>query len=84
MILCDVVGTVVMCWRGGVLVCTAPNILYAPDDDHDDRPDTVKTLFSGFGPDNQQWEVNGLTWGLAREQVRRAGLTVESRWPLLP
>jgi putative membrane-bound dehydrogenase-like protein len=53
-----------MCWRGGVLVCTAPNILYAPDDDHDDRPDTVKTLFSGFGPDNQQWEVNGLTWGL--------------------
>jgi putative membrane-bound dehydrogenase-like protein len=53
-----------MCWRGGVLVCTAPNILYAPDDNHDDRPDAVKTLFSGFGPDNQQWEVNGLTWGL--------------------
>jgi putative membrane-bound dehydrogenase-like protein len=53
-----------MCWRNGVLVCTAPNILYAPDDDHDDKPDSVKTLFSGFGPDNQQWEVNGLTWGL--------------------
>lgn len=53
-----------MCWRNGVLVCTAPNILYAPDDDHDDRPDSVKVLFSGFGPDNQQWEVNGLTWGL--------------------
>jgi putative membrane-bound dehydrogenase-like protein len=53
-----------MCWRSGILVCTAPNILYAPDDDHDNRPDAVRTLFSGFGPDNQQWEVNGLTWGL--------------------
>jgi len=53
-----------MCWRNGVLVCAAPDILYAPDDDHDDKPDAVRRLFSGFSPDNQQWEVNGLTWGL--------------------
>jgi putative membrane-bound dehydrogenase-like protein len=53
-----------MCWRSGVLVCAAPNVLYAPDDDGDGKADTVRTLFSGFSPDNQQWEVNGLTWGL--------------------
>ena len=53
-----------MCWRSGVLVCAAPDVLYAADDDHDDRADDVRKLFSGFSPDNQQWEVNGLTWGL--------------------
>jgi putative membrane-bound dehydrogenase-like protein len=53
-----------MCWRSGVLVCAAPDILYAADDDHDGRADSRKVLFSGFNPDNQQWEVNGLSWGL--------------------
>jgi putative membrane-bound dehydrogenase-like protein len=52
-----------MCWRGGVLVCAAPRILYATDD-NDLHPDAVTALFTGFGPDNQQWAVNGLSWGL--------------------
>jgi putative membrane-bound dehydrogenase-like protein len=50
-----------MCWRDGVIICAAPDILLAtgnPGDIH------VRKLFSGFSPDNQQWSVNGLAWGL--------------------
>ena len=53
-----------MCWRNGVLVCAAPDILFARDTDGDGRADSTKVLFSGFSPENQQWEVNGLGWGL--------------------
>ena len=28
------------------------------------RPMWSKVLFTGFGPDNEQWLVNGLSWGL--------------------
>lgn len=52
----------VMCWRDGVLVCAAPEILFAPF--KEGRTSPAKTLFSGFSPDNQQWAVNGLAWGL--------------------
>jgi putative membrane-bound dehydrogenase-like protein len=58
----------IMCWGKGVLICAAPNILYAEDVDGDGnamgKKDIHKVLFSGFSPDNQQWEVNGLAWGL--------------------
>jgi putative membrane-bound dehydrogenase-like protein len=58
----------IMCWRKGVIVCAAPNILYAEDTDGDGnamgKADLRRVLFSGFSPDNQQWEVNGLAWGL--------------------
>ena len=54
----------VMAWRKGALVCAAPDVLYAEDADGDGRADVVRKLFSGFSPDNQQWAVNGLSWGL--------------------
>ena len=50
--------------RKGVLVCAAPDILYAEDTDGDGKADIVKKLFSGFGTDNYQARVNSLEYGL--------------------
>src|SRR5262249_20722579 len=46
--------TGVTVWRKGVLVCAAPDILYAEDTDGDGKADVVKKLFSGWGTDNYQ------------------------------
>jgi putative membrane-bound dehydrogenase-like protein len=51
-------------WRKGVLVCAAPDILYAEDADGDGKAEIVKKLFSGFGTDNYQARVNSLEYGL--------------------
>ncbi len=56
--------TGVTAWRKGVLVCAAPDILYAEDTDGDGKADVVKKLFSGFGTDNYQARVNSLEYGL--------------------
>ena len=56
--------TGVLPWRKGVLVCAAPDILYAEDTDGDGRADVVQKLYSGFGTDNYQARVNGLQYGL--------------------
>jgi putative membrane-bound dehydrogenase-like protein len=51
-------------WRNGLLVCAAPDILFAEDTDGDGRADRVTKLFSGFGTENFQARVNGLAYGL--------------------
>jgi putative membrane-bound dehydrogenase-like protein len=56
--------TGVTVWRKGVLVCAAPDILYAEDTDGDDHADVRRVLFSGFGTENYQARVNSLTYGL--------------------
>jgi putative membrane-bound dehydrogenase-like protein len=56
--------TGVTVWRKGVLVCAAPDILYAEDTDGDGKADVVKKLYSGFGADNYQARVNSLCYGL--------------------
>ncbi|MGE5191852.1 MAG: PVC-type heme-binding CxxCH protein [Deltaproteobacteria bacterium] len=56
--------TGVTVWRKGVLVCAAPDILYAEDTDGDGKADKVRKLFSGFGTDNYQARVNSLEYGL--------------------
>ncbi|HEV8606987.1 MAG TPA: neutral/alkaline non-lysosomal ceramidase N-terminal domain-containing protein, partial [Tepidisphaeraceae bacterium] len=56
--------TGVMAWKRGAFVCAAPDIIYAEDTDGDGKADVKRVLFSGFGPENQQWEVNGFSWGL--------------------
>ncbi|MFO0808514.1 MAG: PVC-type heme-binding CxxCH protein [Gemmataceae bacterium] len=56
--------TGVTVWRKGVLVCAAPDILYAEDTDGDGKADVVKKLFSGFGTHNFQARVNSLEYGL--------------------
>jgi putative membrane-bound dehydrogenase-like protein len=51
-------------WRKGVLICAAPDILYAEDTDGDGRADIRRTLFSGFATTNYQARVNSLAYGL--------------------
>ena len=57
-------ATGVTAWRKGVLICTAPDILYAEDTNGDGRADRVEKLFTGFFTDNYQARVNSLTLGL--------------------
>lgn len=56
--------TGVTVWRSGVLVCAAPDILFAEDTNDDGRADVVRKLYSGFGTDNYQARVNSLEYGL--------------------
>jgi putative membrane-bound dehydrogenase-like protein len=56
--------TSVLPWRKGVLITAAPDVIYAEDTDGDGKADIRKVLFTGFSPDNEQWEVNGLCYGL--------------------
>lgn len=56
--------TGVTAWGTGVLVCAAPEILYAEDTDGDGRADRKETLFTGFFTGNYQARVNSLTLGL--------------------
>ncbi len=56
--------TGVTVWRDGVLICAAPDILFARDTNGDGRADEVTKLFTGFGKDNYQARVNSLCYGL--------------------
>ena len=49
---------------GGVWVVSAPNLLFIPDKDGDDRPDgPPEVLLEGFGHQGIHNVVNGCTWG---------------------
>jgi putative membrane-bound dehydrogenase-like protein len=56
--------TGVTAWGKGVLVCAAPDILYAEDTNGDGTADHVEKLFSGFVNTNYQARVNSLSIGL--------------------
>ncbi|HKS35850.1 MAG TPA: neutral/alkaline non-lysosomal ceramidase N-terminal domain-containing protein [Verrucomicrobiae bacterium] len=56
--------TGVTAWNKGVLVCAAPDIIYAEDTNGDGRADRVEKLFTGFATDNYQARVNSLSLGL--------------------
>jgi putative membrane-bound dehydrogenase-like protein len=56
--------TGVTAWRKGVLICAAPDILYAEDTDGDGKADVVRKLYTGFGTQNYQARVNSLVWAL--------------------
>jgi putative membrane-bound dehydrogenase-like protein len=51
-------------WRNGVLICAAPDILYAEDADGKGKATKVEKLYSGFGTHNYQARVNSLEYGL--------------------
>ena len=40
--------TGIMAWGRGVLICAAPDIIYAEDTDNDGKADRVQKIFSGF------------------------------------
>ncbi len=56
--------TGVTVWRNGLLVCAAPDILYAEDTNGDGKADAVRKLFTGFATHNYQARVNSLEYGL--------------------
>lgn len=56
--------TGVMEWKDGILICAAPDLLYARDVDGDGRADEVDTLLTGFNTENYQSRLNGLSLGL--------------------
>ena len=56
--------TGVTVWRNGLLICAAPDILFAEDTDGDGKADKVEKLFTGFATHNYQARVNSLEYGL--------------------
>jgi putative membrane-bound dehydrogenase-like protein len=66
--------TDVKVWRQGLLVCDAPDILYAEDTDGDGVADVRRVLFTGFATHNAQARVNGLRWGLDNWMYASCGL----------
>ncbi|HYE99401.1 MAG TPA: PVC-type heme-binding CxxCH protein [Planctomycetota bacterium] len=56
--------TAVACWKGGVFVLAAPDLIYFKDTDGDGRADVRRVALSGFGTKNVQALANNLRWGL--------------------
>lgn len=56
--------TGIMAWNRGVLVCAAPDILYAEDTDGDGQADLRRPVYTGFATENYQARVNSLSLGL--------------------
>ena len=56
--------TGVTIWRDGLLICAAPDILFARDTNGDLKADEVNKVFSGFATHNFQARVNSLEYGL--------------------
>ena len=54
----------VMRWRDGILVTSAPDILYFEDTDGDGKADKREVVLTGFAATNPQLRVNGLRYGL--------------------
>ena len=59
-----VLPTGIMRWKKGVLVTSAPDVLYLEDTDGDGRADARHTVITGFAVTNPQHMVNGPTYGL--------------------
>jgi putative membrane-bound dehydrogenase-like protein len=56
--------TAVLCYRDGVFVGAAPDILFLRDTDGDGRCDTRETVITGLGRTNVQGLINSFRWGL--------------------
>src|SRR4029079_15349074 len=54
----------VMPWRGGVLVTSAPDVVYLKDTDGDGKADQREVIFTGFAQANPQHRFNTLTFAL--------------------
>jgi putative membrane-bound dehydrogenase-like protein len=66
--------------RGGVFVVQAPYLLFYPDRDRDDRPDSdPEVLLTGFGLQDAHAVANSLTWGPDGWLYGAQGSTVTAR-----
>src|SRR5690606_25056851 len=59
-----VLPTGIMRWKRGVLVTSAPDVLYLEDTDGDGRADLRRPALTGFAFTNPQHTVNGPLYGL--------------------
>ncbi|QDU13677.1 Neutral/alkaline non-lysosomal ceramidase [Gimesia maris] len=66
--------TGVMVWKQGVLVCTAPDVMYAEDTTGDGKADIQKKILTGFATHNYQARVNSLVPGLDNWVYASGGL----------
>ncbi len=66
--------TGLMVWKQGVLVCTAPDVLYAEDTDGDGKADIKRKVLTGFATHNFQARVNSLVPGLDNWVYASGGL----------
>ncbi len=57
-------ATAVLPWKGGLLVCAAPNIIYYKDTNGDGRSDSKEILFTGFFNKNEEAQITNLRFGL--------------------
>lgn len=79
--------TGVTAWRNGVLICSAPDVIYAEDTDRDGVADVREVVLSGFATHNYQARVNSLSLGLDNWIYGASGifggrLTSEGRPPV--
>ncbi len=56
--------TAIHCWKGGVFVADAPDLLYLKDTTGDGVADEKKVVLTGFGTSNVQGLVNTFQWSL--------------------
>lgn len=57
--------TSVLPWNDGVLITSAPDIIYLKDMDGDDRADTREVLFTGFDTEgNSEGQITNLRYGI--------------------
>jgi putative membrane-bound dehydrogenase-like protein len=54
----------VMRWRNGILVTSAPDILYFEDTNGDGKADVRRVVLTGFAATNPQLRLNGLQYGI--------------------
>lgn len=54
----------VMPWKGGILVSSAPDILFLKDTDGDGKADIKETVLTGFALTNPQLRMSSLRYGL--------------------
>lgn len=57
-------ATSILPWKGGLLVTTAPNILYLKDTNGDYQADTKEILFSGFFENNSEAQITNLRFSV--------------------
>ena len=57
-------ATSILPWKGGLLVCAAPNITYYKDTDGDGRSDLKEILFTGFFNKNEEAQITNLRFGV--------------------
>ena len=57
-------ATSILPWKGGLLVTTAPNILYLKDTNGDFQADTREVIFSGFFEDNSEAQITSLRFSV--------------------